>query len=68
MPSNLLSDQTHSMLRLDATPKKGDYRLDGQKGAFSWGKGLCKGHKKRCKGRVQGPRKEVQGPQDFPKL
>jgi hypothetical protein len=31
------------------------YRLDGRKGAFSWGKGLCKGHKKRCKGHVQGP-------------
>jgi hypothetical protein len=44
------------------------YRLDGRKRAFSWGKGLCKGHEKRCKGHVQGPRKEVQGPQDFPKL
>jgi hypothetical protein len=31
------------------------YRLDGRKGAFSRGKGLCKGHKKRCKGHVQGP-------------
>ena len=26
------------------------YRLDGPKGSFFWGKGLCKGHEKRCKG------------------
>ena len=32
-----------------------DYRLDGRKGSFFWGKGLCKGHEKRCKGHVQGP-------------
>ena len=44
---------------------KSIYRLDGRKGAFSRGKGLCKGHEKRCKGHVQGPQKEVQGPQGF---
>ena len=32
-----------------------NYCLDGRKGSFFWGKGLCKGHEKRCKGHVQGP-------------
>ena len=56
LPINVtIAHKCHISPKMSHLPINVTYRLDGRKGSFFWGKGLCKGHEKRCKGHVQGP-------------